>query len=224
MWRSLLQEEMEKTYFKDLEAFLTRRIKDGAVITPTQDLIFNALELCAPEKTKVVIIGQDPYPALSHANGLAFSVPRKVLPENYPPTLKNIYRRLKAEYGREPNSGDLSTWAYSGVLLLNRVLTTEVGKRAEHEGQGWELFTEAVVRVLLKFRETPMAFLLWGQEAQRLESLIKLHSKKQPHLIIKTSHPSPLSVHKGFVFCQQFRRVNEFLLQYGYRDIDWLYT
>jgi len=180
-----------------------------APFIPDGKAIFSALELPIA-KIKVCIVGQDPYPNSDDAMGLAFSIPsqRKKLP----PTLRNIFKELESDVGVKSVSGDLSQWQNSGVLLLNRVLTTEPNISQGHKNIGWERFTEEIVRYLA---ERPIIFLLWGRSANELASLIP------PRQVISGVHPSPLSAYRGFFGSRPFSEANKRLADLGISAIDW---
>lgn len=193
-WAAFLKEELESDRYRRLQAFLkTERAEHE--IYPAQDLVFHAFDFCEPQEVKVVILGQDPYHGQGQAHGLAFSVPGGV-PE--PPSLRNIFKKTGAH-----ESGNLERWARQGVLLLNTVLTVRAHEPNSHKGH-WEWFTDAVIR---RLGERPgRVYMLWGAPAQRKEKLIG-----PGNLILKTSHPSPLSVYRGFDKAEPFAEGNAFL-------------
>ena len=213
-WNDLIQHESEKPYFKDrLIPFLETEYASGTVY-PERESIFRALQLTPLQEVKAVILGQDPYHEPGQAHGLAFSVPDGI---DVPPSLKNIYDEIRSEYNcGTPKSGNLEEWAKQGVLLLNTVLTVRAHEANSHAGHGWETFTDAVLEQLGQQKQ-PIVFMLWGNPAQKKERLIR----GDENLILKTSHPSPLSVYRGFRGCGHFRACNEFLLKNGMEPIDW---
>ena len=142
------------------------------------------------EQVKVVIIGQDPYHGPHQAHGLAFSVREGV---KLPPSLKNIFKELESDLSISANSGDLSDWAKSGVLLLNDVLTVEESKAGSHQKIGWQQFTDEIIELLNREKEN-LVFILWGSHAQKKGSKID----QEKHLVIEGVHPSPLSAYRGF--------------------------
>ncbi len=216
-WREHLSEEMEKSYFKDLEAFLAKEHAHPHVIYPPEPLIFNAFLHTPFDKVKVVIVGQDPYHGPGQAHGLAFSVPCGI---PLPPSLRNIFLELESDLGIPPSKdGCLIPWAKQGVLLLNATLTVRSGEPKSHHGKGWERFTDAVVDKLLQ-RQEPLVFLLWGKSAQgKLERIV--HHKKMAHAVLTAPHPSPLSAHQGFFGSAPFSKINAQLKQWGKAPIDW---
>ena len=202
-WKSFLAVESTKQYYAcELKPFVEAEY---------------ALELTPLDKVKVVILGQDPYHEPQQAHGLAFSVQDGV---PVPPSLKNIYEEIDAEYGCGiPDTGNLEPWAKQGVLLLNTVLTVRAHEANSHAGHGWERFTDAVLRELDK-QDHPIVFMLWGGPAQKKAKLII----NPIHLVLKTSHPSPLSVYRGFRGCGHFKMCNEFLVKNGMAPINWRLT
>ncbi|WP_410219005.1 uracil-DNA glycosylase [Paracoccus sp. (in: a-proteobacteria)] len=179
---------------------------------PGPDRVFAALEATPPERSRVVILGQDPYPTPGHANGLAFSVtPTTTLPRS----LKNIFTELEADLGSVPATGDLSFWARQGVLLLNSSLSVLPGQAGAHAGWGWDELARQVVTEAQ--RHGPLAFLLWGNHAKKT-----LAGLPRPQdLVIATAHPSPLSARRGFFGSRPFSRINGWLQDQGMTPIDW---
>ncbi len=221
-WREVLVDEFQKGYFQDLTNFVQSQRKEfPGSIFPEEKLTFQALNLCDIEKIKVVILGQDPYPTKGHANGLSFSVQPTVSP--LPKSLQNIFKELKSNYPeREIQDGDLTTWAEQGVLLLNTTLTVQEGIPNSHAKRGWEIFTDEIIQKIAQ-TQSNVVFLLFGKNAHSKEILID--TKK--HLVIKTSHPSPLGVFKSgkdFVAFQGsniFTSSNSYLKSQGKEEINW---
>lgn len=212
-WQAILQDELEKGYYKELRSFLKQEYKQE-IIYPDMYHIFEALNLTPYKRTKVVILGQDPYHGPGQAHGLSFSVRPQV---NIPPSLKNIYKELETDLGCSiPNHGYLQKWAEEGVLLLNTVLTVRKGQAASHRGKGWESFTNRVIEELNK-REMPVVFILWGRHAQEKEGLLDTSK----HGVIKSSHPSPFAANKGFFESKPFSRANNLLQKWGQETVDW---
>ncbi len=213
-WRQALQAEFDAPYMAELKAFLVREREAGKQIYPKGSEWFNALNLTPLDKVRVVILGQDPYHGEGQAHGLCFSVRQGVKP---PPSLVNIYKELKADLGvTAPAHGNLEAWASQGVLLLNSVLTVEAGKAASHQGQGWERFTDAIVRAVNE-QQRPIVFVLWGNYAQKKASFVD----RSRHLVISSAHPSPLSAHNGFLGSRPFSKINAFLVANGGAEIHW---
>ncbi len=202
-WKEIIKEEEQKEYYKSLIKFINDEY-ENKTIYPKKELIFNAFKLTSYENVKVVIIGQDPYHTPGYAMGLAFSVNDGI---EIPKSLVNVYKELCNELGIiAPNSGNLSKWAQNGVLLLNRILTVEKGKPLAHKNKGWEEFTS---NILLKLNESPnkIVYLLFGNEAKQLSKLIT----NPNHLVLETSHPSPLGAYKGFFGSGVFKQTIEYL-------------
>jgi len=213
-WLDHLGEEFDKDYMRSLRAFLKQQKQMGKEIYPPGDLIFNALNTNPFDKVRVVILGQDPYHGPGQAHGLCFSVLPGVAT---PPSLGNIYKEIQADLGiNPPGHGCLLPWAEQGVLLLNAVLTVEKFKAASHQGKGWEQFTDRVVAVLNEKREN-LVFLLWGSYAQKKGQIID----RKRHQVLQSTHPSPLSAHRGFLGCRHFSQTNEYLTRTGQQPIDW---
>ena len=214
-WGALLKDELEKPYF----AALTERVeaaRASAEVYPPEAEWFRAFSLTPPERVRVVILGQDPYHEPGQANGLAFSVREGV---RLPPSLRNIYQELRDDLGVDgPAHGDLTPWARQGVLLLNTVLTVARGQANSHRDFGWQCFTDAVIDAM-QASPQPMAFVLWGAQAQKKAAAIT--KAAAPRLILKAPHPSPLSVYRGFYGSRPFSKINAFLQQHGQAPIDW---
>ncbi|MDH6364749.1 uracil-DNA glycosylase [Enterococcus sp. PF1-24] len=212
-WQEVLQDEFTKPYYLQLREFLKTEYQ-SQVIYPDMYHIYEALSLTPYEKTKVVILGQDPYHGHNQAHGLAFSVQPGV---KIPPSLVNIYKELQSDLGIAPvNHGYLTKWAEQGVLLLNTVLTVRNGQAYSHRGKGWELFTNSVIEKINQ-REIGVVFILWGKPAQEKASMIDTSK----HVILKAPHPSPLSAHRGFFGSKPFSKTNEALQALGQETIDW---
>ncbi len=215
-WDGLLKEEFTSKYYLNLREFLKSEYSSRRIYPPMND-IYNALRYTPYEKVRAVILGQDPYHGPAQAHGLCFSVKRGVAA---PPSLKNIFKELKAEYGmEEPECGELTGWAKQGVLLLNTTLTVREGQPQSHKGRGWEILTDRIIS-LLNERSEPIVFMLWGANARSKASLIT----NSRHLVLECAHPSPLSAYNGFFGCGHFRRANEFLSANSLSVIDWTRT
>lgn len=213
-WLKHLSHEIDSDYMKKLKAFLQSERDAGKQIYPPAKLWFNALDTTPLDQVKVVILGQDPYHGPNQAHGLSFSVSKDV---RIPPSLINIFKELHNDLGIEPAShGNLNAWAEQGVLLLNSVLTVEAHKAGSHQNKGWERFTDAVIK-LVNEQPRPIVFILWGAYAQRKASFVD----ESRHLVIRSVHPSPLSVHKGFFGTKPFSKANNFLQENGITPIDW---
>ncbi|SNS26048.1 Uracil-DNA glycosylase [Sphingomonas laterariae] len=213
-WKTPLALEFAAPHMQALKDFLVGEKAKGARIFPKGSEYFRALDLTPLDQVRVVILGQDPYHGEGQAHGLCFSVQPGV---RTPPSLVNIYKEMQADLGiaRAPH-GFLEHWAKQGVLLLNSVLTVEMGRAASHQGKGWEKFTDAVIRVVNE-QAGPTVFLLWGAYAQRKAAFVD----GSRHLVLKAAHPSPLSAHNGFHGCRHFSQANAFLEAKGLAPIDW---
>lgn len=213
-WEKAVGEEFKKPYYRDLYNFVRDEYAKGVVYPPSED-IFNAMHYTPLDKVKVLILGQDPYHNVNQAHGLSFSV----LPsqKDIPPSLQNIYKELHEDVGCNiPNNGYLKKWAQQGVLLLNTVLTVREHQANSHQGHGWEMFTDAIIRAV-NSQDRPIVYMLWGRPAQ---SKIKMLDNPN-HLILKAPHPSPLSAYRGFFGCRHFSQANDFLKKNGAEPIDW---
>jgi len=213
-WKAALAGEFASPYMSQLKDFLKAEREAGKWIFPKGSEYFRALDLTPLDKVKVVILGQDPYHGDGQAHGLCFSVQPGVRP---PPSLVNIHKEMESDLGIvPPRHGFLESWAKQGVLLLNSVLTVERGQAASHQGQGWEKFTDAVIRQVNDLPH-PVVFILWGSYAQKKAAFVDA----KRHLVIKSPHPSPLSAHNGFFGSKPFSKANAFLRDHGMKEIDW---
>ena len=212
-WKSLLQEEFDKPYFEQLTNFVREEYAAGTIY-PAGRNIFRAFDKCPVDSLKVVVIGQDPYHGPGQANGLCFSVNDGI---PFPPSLQNIFKEINDDIGTPiPQSGNLDRWAEQGVLLLNSVLTVKAHLATSHAGRGWEQFTDAVVRTIAE-RKDGIVYMLWGNYAQRKGSI----ADPRRNLILKSVHPSPLSVYRGFFGCKHFSQANAYLQSIGKQPIVW---
>lgn len=211
-WHEALRAEFESPYFEELSAFVKDEYAAGACF-PASTNIFRAFDLTPFDKTKVVILGQDPYHTPGAAMGLSFSVPNGSKPQ---PSLRNIFKELKDDLGIERTDTDLTDWAGRGVLLLNSVLTVRSGLPASHRDQGWEKFTDAAIRALSQGREH-LVFILWGNFA--IGKLPLIDASK--HCVIKSPHPSPFSAHSGFFGSKPFSKANAALAEWGVEPVRW---
>lgn len=212
-WKEALMPEFSKDYFIRLTDFVRKEYHETTVYPPGK-LIFNAFNLCPFDKVKVVIIGQDPYHGPGQAHGLCFSVNDGVQP---PPSLVNIFKEINNDLGKPiPQSGNLTRWAKQGVLLLNATLTVRAHQAGSHQRQGWEEFTDAVIRKLAE-EKSNLVFILWGVYAQKKGAFID----RNKHLVLTSVHPSPLSAHNGFFGNHHFSLANDYLVKNGKTAIDW---
>lgn len=223
-WQEAMAQEFEKDYFRNLTAFVRNEYRNGVCYPPGKE-IFNAFNLCPLPKVKVVILGQDPYHGAGQAEGLCFSVKAGVA---LPPSLVNIFKEIKEDVGAVPEiltgadgrrmyNGSLRRWAQQGGFLLNATLTVREHQAASHQRQGWETFTDAVIKTVSDSREH-VAFLLWGSPARSKKRLIDTSK----HLVLESVHPSPLSANRGGWFGNHhFSRCNAWLKEMGMDGIEW---
>ena len=204
-WKRVLAREFEKPYFVGLTDFVRNAYRMGTVYPPPGK-IFAAFDRTPFDRVKVVILGQDPYHEPGQAQGLCFYVPPEV---KDPPSLVNIAKEL----GHRP---DLLSWTDQGVLLLNATLTVEAHRAGSHQGKGWEVFTDAVIRALAEEREH-LVFILWGSYAQKKGAFID----RRRHCVIESAHPSPLSAYRGFFGSQPFDKANAYLQSHNQSPIAW---
>ncbi len=213
-WLEPLRDSFAGAQMKTLKDFLVAEKAAGKRIFPAGGEWFRALDLTPLDKVRVVILGQDPYHGPGQAHGLCFSVRPGT---RLPPSLVNIYKEMESDLGIAPaRHGFLEHWAKQGVLLLNSVLTVEMGRAASHQGRGWEGFTDAVIR-LVNAKTEPVVFMLWGSHAQKKAAFVD----GRKHLVLRCAHPSPLSAHNGFFGCRHFSKANAFLESHGLPPIDW---
>lgn len=212
-WDNILSNVWNSEGFKKFCAIVKKEY-DTKTIFPPKGYVFNALKLTPYKNVKVVIMGQDPYHGVGEAHGLSFSVQEGI---KLPPSLKNIYKELNDDLGIPiANTGDLTSWAKEGVLLLNAVLTVEKDKPASHKNLGWERLTDYIIQVLNEKAE-PIVFILWGNFARSKKKYIT----NPKHLIIESAHPSPFSCNNGFFGSKPFSKTNNFLVKNDIAPIDW---
>ena len=201
---------------RDYPAITKALTAETRTILPPETQRFAALDACAPEDTRVLILGQDPYPTPGHAHGLAFSVDPDVHP--LPRSLGNIFKEMLTDLGAAPETGDLHFWASQGVLLLNTALTVPAGEAGAHAKLGWSRLAEEVIA---EVAQTPTAFVLWGKQAQALARHITSPQNGGQHMLIESAHPSPLSARRGFFGSRPFSRINSWLAAQGQPAINW---
>ena len=212
-WKEILYSEFKKDYMQSLSLFLREEKLKNKIIFPPGKKIFSALNLTDFHEVKVVILGQDPYHGLGQAHGLSFSVETGI---EKPPSLKNIFKELKSDIGiEEPKHGNLTNWGKNGVLLLNSVLTVEAGKPGSHYNRGWEKFTDKILELLSENKN--VVFILWGNKAQEKASTLNLPNDS----ILKSPHPSPFSVNRGFFGSKPFSNANLILEAKGFSPVNW---
>ncbi|WP_111671805.1 uracil-DNA glycosylase [Algoriphagus litoralis] len=212
-WKKVLSEIFERDFFQRLVSFVKDEYQNQQVFPPGKE-IFNAFHHCPIDSVKVVILGQDPYHGPGQAHGLSFSVKPGV---PFPPSLLNILKEIKSDIGKDmPPNGDLTRWAQQGVFLLNATLTVRANQAGSHQNQGWETFTDEVIKAVNDHRQN-VVFMLWGAYAQKKADLID----NTKHLVLKAPHPSPLSAHRGFLGCKHFSMANQYLSERNIKPINW---
>ncbi len=212
-WKNILNDEFDKTYYKDLMDFVNLEYKNTTCYPQEKD-IFAAFDFCAFNDVKVVVLGQDPYHGEGQANGLCFSVKDSI---KQPPSLVNIFKEIKTDIGKDyPNSGNLERWAKQGVLLLNATLTVRANEAGSHQKKGWETFTDTVIKTISD-QKKGVVFLLWGKFAQSKSVFINTNK----HIVFTAPHPSPLGAWRGWFGSKHFSKTNEVLKKQGKTPIDW---
>lgn len=213
-WTPIVKPLFQQDFMKRLSHFVQQE-RANAVVFPPADLVFDALRLTPFDEVKVVILGQDPYHNIGQAHGLSFSVPAGI---PHPPSLRNIFAELVTDIpGFEvPVSGDLTRWAQQGVLLLNATLTVRAHEAGSHQRRGWEDFTDHIIREISQ-RLEHVVFILWGSYAQKKAQFVDTSK----HLVLRSVHPSPLSVYRGFFGSKPFSQANHYLQANGRKPIDW---
>lgn len=212
-WKPVLAEEFGKSYFSELTSFVRNEYKSQTIYPPAK-LIFNAFDQCPFDQLKVVILGQDPYHGPGQAHGLCFSVNDGI---DFPPSLRNIFKELKNDLGKEiPRSGNLIDWEKQGVLLLNATLTVRANQAGSHQNKGWEQFTDAVINKINEQKQH-VVFILWGNYAISKAKFID----QNKHLVLTSVHPSPLSASRGFFGNHHFRKANDFLVKNKLQPVQW---
>lgn len=210
-WHNFFKEEQSKEYYQALQEQVENNYQNKTIYPAKEDL-YKAFELTPLDKIKVVIIGQDPYHGPNQAMGLAFSVPKT---EKIPPSLVNIFKEISRDYECEFIDGDLTRWAQEGVFLLNTTLTVEEGKPNSHKDIGWQIFTDNVIQYI-SHHNKHVVFLLWGNHAKSKARLIS-----DQHVILTSSHPSPLGAYRGFNGCGHFKKTNDCLSELDLPIINW---
>ncbi len=211
-WTEILDPLKNTDYYRNLWQKVEEKYATEKCFPPKHQ-IFRALDLTPFDDIKVVIIGQDPYHNDDQANGLCFSVSEKV---KTPPSLKNIFTELKSDLGIDRTQNELDDWVAQGVLLLNATLTVTAHSPNSHKDLGWEQFTDFIIKEISEKKEN-IVFVLWGAFAQKKEELIN----SSQHLIIKSAHPSPFSVYRGFYGSKPFSQINKYLESKNKQPISW---
>lgn len=212
-FKEYIDEESKKDYYQKLKAFVNNEY-ESHICYPEYKRIFHAISVTPLDKVKVVILGQDPYHGPNQAHGLAFSV----LCDKLPPSLKNIYKEMSSDLNVNVNQdGNLEYLAKQGVLLLNTILTVRAGMPLSHKNQGWEIFTDGIIK-LLNEQDRPIVFILWGANAISKKRFLN----NPKHLVLTSVHPSPLSAYGGFFGSKPFSKTNDFLIKNNVEPIKWV--
>lgn len=212
-WLSIFKSEINKKYFK----FIIEELESCAeenILCPSPKNIFKAFKKTSFSNLKVVIVGQDPYHGRGQANGLSFAVNNDQIT---PPSLKNIFNEVENDLKKRPNTKkNLESWADQGVLMLNSSLSVKSGKPNSHQNLGWNKFTDKILKHI-SGNKNNVVFFLWGNFAKQKKQLID----KNKHLILSSSHPSPLSSYISFNGCKHFSKSNKYLKQNNLNEINW---
>ncbi len=208
-WLEFFERESKEVYYQLLWDNLTKQYEKN-IIYPSYNDVYRIFSLCDVRDVQVVILGQDPYHGEHQANGIAFSVNKGV---KYPSSLRNIMLECKSNCGVEINHGDLSSWVKQGVFLMNTIFTVEANKAASHRNLGWEIFSDRVIEFLNQGERK--IFVLWGNYSK---SKLPLIDKK--HHVICSVHPSGLSAHRGFIGSKCFSEINDVLVKWERKPID----
>ena len=212
-WLSIFKSEVNKRYFKFIIAELESCSNEN-ILCPSPKNIFKAFKKTSFSNLKVVIVGQDPYHGRGQANGLCFAVNNDQIT---PPSLKNIFNEIENDLKKRPNTKkNLESWADQGVLLLNSSLSVKSGKPNSHQNLGWNKFTDKILKYI-SGNKNNVVFFLWGNFAKHKQQLID----KNKHLILFSSHPSPLSSYISFNGCKHFSKSNKYLKQNNLKEINW---
>ena len=212
-WKDFIDGERNKEYYLNLKKRIDEEYQTY-LCHPDYKRIYHAFSATPLSKVRVVILGQDPYHEVNQAHGLAFSV----LCPTLPPSLVNIYKEMENDLGVPVHQdGNLDYLAKQGVLLLNTILTVRNGQALAHQGLGWEIFTDNVIR-FLNTLDQPIVFILWGSNAIRKKEMLN----NPKHLILTSPHPSPLSAYRGFFGSRPFSRTNQFLIEHHLEPIKWV--
>ena len=196
---------------REIMSVIEEKRKDREIL-PSQENVLNAIKLTSLDNVKVLIIGQDPYPSSEHAHGLAFSS----LSINTPASLKNIFKKLEKDFPNCTHSTNhLLDWEKQGVLLLNTALTFEGKdtKLLKEHTKLWAPVIENIFSILAK--RGNLIVMRWGSYAQKVGACFE---GIDSITVMDTTHPSPLSAHRGFMECDHFVRCNEILKE---KAINW---
>lgn len=199
-WKDFIQEEVKKEYYQKM---LERIRNENQLILPKAEDVFKCFRLCPFEKTKLVIIGQDPYYNIKQQpDGLAFSSPQLT------PSLQKIIHIVKEQLGEEMGT-KLDYLAEQGVLLLNSCLTTVVGKPDAHANYGWEKFNASMLEALNWNTKHPIFFMLWGAKAKQFKRILT----NPLFEVVECEHPANAVRENRHWLCNHFSLLKEFLIK-----------
>lgn len=219
-----IREELEKPYMQALKASLSERQAQGAHILPARLNTFKCFEFTSLWTIKAVIFAEEPYSSADLATGIAYGVPYTTDRKDWPSSLRNIDKALKVDYQTKHGlvSPDLHNWAYSGVLLLNRILTVEQGRPGSHEHLGWERFANQIVKIIVDSGR-PVIWALWGSKIQSeiTKTLERLRAFEKGHEIITSPYPAARDGRDGFVWSKPFSKIDHFCDKMGYSRVTW---
>lgn len=175
--------------------------EEESTLCPPVPLVYRAFDFFPPEKTRVVILGQDPYHTPGKASGLAFGYNRDYH-GTVDSSMASIIKAVKDTTGQQVKDLSLESWARQGILLLNTRLTTLEGKPLVHQDR-WDV---VIAPFLAKFSADfpAVKWLLWGREAQQYYANHVVNGQA-----ISTSHPCKFSAHRGFLTCRQFAELDD---------------
>ena len=220
-WHDLLKGFLVSEDFVTIIKTLEGLVNDDVRFTPPLRMVFRAFTECPFDKLKVVMVGQDPYPQLGVADGIAFSCGNTNKAEA---SLRYIHRAIaKTVYNTDNTtdlSTDLSTWSNQGILMLNTSLTTEVGKIGKHFAI-WDPFVKYLIDMLNSKSinaKKPIVWAFLGKKAQELEDLLD-----DSQVILKASHPASAAYAREKMWdCNDiFNNINSELDTLGSTKIIW---
>lgn len=196
--------------------------KSGISVNPSRSVLFANLLDVPCEQVRVVICGQDPYPDRRFATGNAFSIPRKFQQNEFPSSLRVIFKELSTDLAiKYPTHGNLQGWVKQGILLWNAIPTCERGVSLSHDWREYHALTREVFsKILGEGRGAVFCFL--GAVARRYSDIPGQDNPNFP--VICTGHPSPrgnINSQMPFTGSRLFSTVNNKLISIGLEPIDW---
>ncbi len=205
-WEALLAPFLNTDeFYQDLEAFL----KSLPVVIPRKEKIFAVFHKVPAKNVCCVLYGEDPYPRVTSANGIAFwdaeinSWQDKTVGNSMKNILKALLvahglatyqtpishcRKIAMELGIKGPGNLFRHWLAKGVLPVNVSLTFSSFKEKQRHFAFWQPFHKALIKALNHKQPEPF-YILWGKKAQRLKTAI-LESIDDPQKIIKNGHPT----------------------------------